>query len=169
MARTGSINTAMLGAAGEHYVMCQLLRRGMIAAIAPAGAPDVDIIVSDREGHSLAAVQVKARQNTNGKSGWPLNRKHEGIIRSSLFYAFVDFGKTLTDPPRCWIVPSSVVAEAITDSHKSWLSMPGHSGRVHQDNDMRSFLHDYSHQGLDRPAGWLSQFLERWDTILAGA
>ena len=37
-------STTILGAAGEHYVMCQLLRRGLIAALAPAdllsvGAP----------------------------------------------------------------------------------------------------------------------------------
>jgi hypothetical protein len=41
-------NSTLLGAAAEHYVMCQLLRRDMIAALAPTGVPDADIIVSDR-------------------------------------------------------------------------------------------------------------------------
>jgi hypothetical protein len=51
-------NSTILGAAAEHYVMCQLLRRNMIAALAPAGVPDADIIVSDRVGSTLAAIQV---------------------------------------------------------------------------------------------------------------
>lgn len=47
-------NSTILGAAAEHYVMCQLLRRNMIAALAPAGVPDTDIIVSNRVGSTLA-------------------------------------------------------------------------------------------------------------------
>jgi hypothetical protein len=38
-------NSTILGAAGEHYVMCQLLRRNMIAALAPTGVPNADIAV----------------------------------------------------------------------------------------------------------------------------
>jgi hypothetical protein len=37
MAREAS-DTSLLGAAAEHYVMCQLLRRNMIAALAPVKA-----------------------------------------------------------------------------------------------------------------------------------
>ena len=32
--------STVLGAAGEHCVMCQLLRRGLIAALAPVGVPN---------------------------------------------------------------------------------------------------------------------------------
>ena len=166
MTELAPVTTALLGAAGEHYVMCQLLRRGMIAALAPPGAPEVDIIVSDRFGTSLAAVQVKARQNTRANGGWPLARKHEGIIRSSLFYAFVNFGSSLAEPPRSWIVPSVLVAEAIRESHSTWLNLPSKSGAPHKDTEMRQFLHDYSHQGLGRISGWLDPYLEAWDTIL---
>ncbi len=41
-------NSTILGAAGEHYVMCQLLRRDLIAALAPTGVPNADIIVTDK-------------------------------------------------------------------------------------------------------------------------
>jgi hypothetical protein len=66
----GPSNSTLLGAAAEHYVMCQLLRRQMIAALAPAGVPDADIIVSDRLGSALAAVQVKARREIGRDGGW---------------------------------------------------------------------------------------------------
>jgi hypothetical protein len=38
--------STLLGAAGEHYVLCQLLRRGYIAALAPIGVPNADILVT---------------------------------------------------------------------------------------------------------------------------
>jgi hypothetical protein len=63
-------NATILGAAAEHYVMCQLLRRNMIAALAPSGVPDMDIIVSDRLGSSLAAIQFKARRDIGADGDW---------------------------------------------------------------------------------------------------
>ncbi len=85
------VNSTILGAAAEHYVMCQLLRRGMIAALAPAGVPDADIIVSNRLGSALAAVQVKARRDIGSDGGWHMKAKHERMDRPLLFYSFVDF------------------------------------------------------------------------------
>ncbi len=141
----------------------------MIAALAPAGVPDADIIVSNNVGSSLAAVQVKARRNV-GKGGWVLKAKHQKIKRPLLFYAFVDFGKGLEVMPRCWIVPSEIVADAITDSHTAWLKMPGKGGQEHQDTEIRSLMFDYSHQGiLHRGSGWLDPYRDAWDTIGAAS
>lgn len=162
------VNTTILGAAAEHYVMCQLLRRGMIAALAPAGVPDADIIVSNRLGSSLAAVQVKARNNV-GNGGWVLKAKHETIRRTLLFYAFVDFGIGIGTAPQCWIVPSVVVAEAIAESHAAWLAAPGRNGQAHRDTEMRSFMHDYSRQGLSRVRGWLDPYREAWDLVASAS
>ncbi len=50
--------STVLGAAGEHYVMCQLLRRGLIAALTPVGVPNCDIVVTDDIGDRLCAVQM---------------------------------------------------------------------------------------------------------------
>jgi hypothetical protein len=44
------------GVAGEHYVMYRLLRRGLIAAVAPTGVPNADIIVRDVSGIKFAGV-----------------------------------------------------------------------------------------------------------------
>lgn len=49
--------TSLIGAAGEHYVMAELLRRGFIAALAPQGVPNMDIVVTDATGAQLCAVQ----------------------------------------------------------------------------------------------------------------
>lgn len=42
------ISSMIVGAAGEHHVLSQLLRRGWIAALAPDGAPNMDILVTDK-------------------------------------------------------------------------------------------------------------------------
>ena len=41
--------STLLGAAGEHHVMAELLRPGYIAALAPQGVPNADIVVTDVE------------------------------------------------------------------------------------------------------------------------
>jgi hypothetical protein len=42
-----SNDSTLLGAAGEYYVMAELLRRGFIAALAPQGVPNSDIVVTN--------------------------------------------------------------------------------------------------------------------------
>lgn len=50
--------STLLGAAGEHYVLCQLLRRGYIAALAPLGVPNADILITDTEGRRLTGHDI---------------------------------------------------------------------------------------------------------------
>ena len=49
------IPSTLVGAAGEYYVLSQLLRRGWIAAPAPDGAPNMDILVTVRKPLKSAA------------------------------------------------------------------------------------------------------------------
>ena len=166
MSRLEGGSPTILGAAGEHYAMCQLLRRNMIAALAPSGVPDADIIVSDRLGSALAAIQVKTRRDLGSDGGWHMKRKHEDMARPLLFYCFIDFGSSLQDQPKGWVVPSTVVADVLRLSHRKWLATPGKKGTPHNDHDMRRFLPDYSHLGMEEHgAGWLDTYLEAWSTI----
>jgi hypothetical protein len=147
-------SSSVLGAAGEHYVMCQLLRQGMIAALAPAGVPNADIVVTDDLGSRLCAVQVKARVDTGkkgGDRGWHMKAKHEDIVSDALFYVFVDFGPDLVTPPVCYVVPSRVVADVVRRGHAIWLSTPGMKGQARNQTVMRRFLPDFDGQG--RPIG----------------
>jgi hypothetical protein len=69
--------TTILGAAGEHYVLFQSLRRGFIAALAPQGVPNTDIIVSDMGGNRLSAIRVKTRRAIGSDGGWHMKDKQE--------------------------------------------------------------------------------------------
>ncbi|WP_212710184.1 hypothetical protein [Rhodobacter sp. JA431] len=154
----------LLGAAGEHYVMCQFLRRGLIAALAPVGVPNADLIVTDDIGEKLCAIQVKTRVDKGSDGGWHMSKKHEDIVSENLLYAFIDFGGSLVDPPECFIVPSAEVAAAVKESHALWLATPGKRGQQRNDSNMRRFLPDYSKVGLDigRTQGWLDPYREAW-------
>lgn len=167
-AKRETVNSTILGAAAEHFVMCQLLRQDMIAALAPAGVPNADIIVSDRVGSKLAAIQVKGRRDL-GQGGWPMKAKHEGLDERGLIYCFVDFGKTLFDRPQCWIVPSAVVADVLTRSHRTWLARPGRAGQAHKENDLRRFTRAYGPDDIGKPHGWLDEFYEAWHLIKGAA
>ena len=144
--------------------MSQLLRRNMIAAIAPPGVPDADIIVSDRLGSAMAAVQVKARRDIGSDGGWHMKAKHENMKRELLFY-FVDFGKVLTDHPKCWTLPRLVVAETLFAAHDAWLKKPGKNGQPHKDGVMRRLLPAYLNPVVQRPLGWLDPYRDAWNQI----
>ena len=148
--------------------MCQLLRRNFIAALAPVGVPNCDILVTDAIGERLCAIQVKTRRDIGSDGGWHMGRKHENLTSSSLYYCFVDFGSGPSSPPKTYVVPSVVVAEALRISHQKWLSIPAKNGKPHKDGDMRRFLPCYAHLGLESlTRGWLKPFDEAWERLEA--
>src|SRR3546814_17422607 len=83
--------TSLTGAAGEHFVMSETLRRGMIAALAPAGEPNCAIVVTDHIGERLCAVHVKTRPGTAAGGGWPVGKNHEHLTLAPMFYRSLDF------------------------------------------------------------------------------
>jgi len=161
--------TTLLGAAGEHYVMAQLLRRNYIAALAPAGVPNADIVVTDLDGQRLSAVQVKSKRAIGSDGGWHMSAKHEKIISDHLFYCFVNFGKQETDVPQSFIIPSTVVAETLRRSHVQWLANPGQKGQPHKEHDMRRLMPDYARVFTSGenpyPEGWMDKYRDAWELL----
>lgn len=161
--------TSLLGAAGEHFVMSELLRRGHIAALAPQGVPNTDIVVTDLTGHRLCTIQVKSRRDVGSDGGWHMRPKHEELTSDHLFYCFVDFGRRSDDRPIVYVMPSAVVAEAIKGSHLAWLSTPGAKGQQRKDSSVRRLLPDYTNtykpNDTPYPRGWLDQYRDAWHLL----
>lgn len=161
--------TTLTGASGEHYVMYRLLRMGYIAALAPKGVPNSDLIVTDVEGQLTAVIQVKTKSKKNANGGWQMRAKHENLKSRNLFYCFVE---DIVNPPLVYVMPSAVVANVIGKAHKIWLSTLGKNGRAHKDNDIRWLLPDYrSTLKIDNEFtenhtdGWLSEYKEHWKLL----
>ena len=169
------ISSTIVGAAGEYHVLSQLLRRGWIAALAPDGAPNMDILVTDENNQKLCAIQVKTRRDIGGDKGWHMKPKHETMFADDLFYVFVDVGKQPSDTTVSYILPSRVVADCIRDCHRVWLDTPGKGGRPHKDSNVRRLLPDYSNikpnteegrNAVDRyRSGWLEHYREEWSIL----
>ena len=169
------ISPTIVGAAGEYYVLSQLLRRGWIAALAPDGAPNMDIVVTDENNSKLCAIQVKTRRDIGHDKGWHMKRKHETMSPADLFYVFVDVGKQPSDPTTCYVLPSQVVADCIRQCHQVWMDTPGKGGRSHKDSNVRRLRPDYSsikpisQEGraiVDQyRSGWLTHYRENWSIL----
>ena len=161
--------STLLGAAGAHHVMAELLRRGYIAALAPEGVPTADILVTDIEGAGLCSVQVKTRRDIGSDGGWHMKEKHEKIQSDRLLYCFVDFGRIVDTRPVVHVLPSSLVAEVLAASHRKWLANLGKNGKPHKDGQMRRFLPDYTRvfgpTDNPYPLGWLNPYRDAWHLL----
>ena len=175
MAETKKISSTILGAAGEHFVIAELLRRGVIAAKAPEGAPNMDIVTTDLEGNKLLAIQVKTRRDyRGGDKGWHMKAKHEMLFAKRMFYVFVNVGHLPDEPPAFYVMPSRVVADACRISHEIWDQTPGVNGKPHNKSDMRRLLPEYKRNERMRltssqerfickhSAGWLERYSNAW-------
>jgi hypothetical protein len=76
----------LIGVAGEYYVLSEFLRRGYIAALAPTGVPNADIVVTDIQCSHLCSIQVKTRRGVGSDGGWHMKAKHEKIRGDLYFY-----------------------------------------------------------------------------------
>ena len=145
--------------------MGELLRRGHIAALAPPGAPHMDILIADRSGQNLFSLQVKTCLT---KSGWPMSKKHESIIEDRLFYVFVNLCVPKNEAPEYFIMPSKTVAHAVKQSHSIWLRNPGLRGASRKDSDRRVIRKDNSSIFSGEPIqadlgpGWMDPYLGAW-------
>jgi hypothetical protein len=164
-----SNDSTLLGAAGEYFVMSELLRRGFIAALAPQGVPNSDIVVTNLSGDKLCTIQVKSRRDIGSDGGWHMKPKHADLTGNQLFYCFVDFGASIEALPVVYVLPSKIVAKAIGDSHVAWLSTLGAKGQKRNDSNVRRLLPNYANAYLGMvnpyPQGWLEPYKNAWDLL----
>jgi hypothetical protein len=160
-ARRTTYDRALVGPAGEHYVIFRLYQQGLLASLAPAGSPTVDVLVLSPDESVIASLQVKTR--TYGRDqGWHMSVKHESIVAPRLFYAFVDLEPSM---PTTFIVPSGGVADVVSKSHEAWLATPGRGGQPHNPTRMRRVLPAYPHVVPGYPPGWMEQYREAWHLL----
>jgi hypothetical protein len=133
---------ALVGPAGEHYVLCRLHQQGRLASLSPEGSPTVDVLVVSPDETVIASLQVKTR--TYGRDrGWHMRKKHESIV------------------------PSCVVADVLRRSHQAWLGAPGAKGQRRNDNEMKRIQPEYPDAFEGYTPNWLDEWRERWDLLNA--
>src|SRR5438445_2914872 len=112
------MSTALIGAAGEHYVAYKLSLRGYCVGLSRGGSPYVDIMLSNTDGEGVA-IQVKTSKGarrqgkrSSAKDRWEFDvgPKAKLLGGERLLYAFVDLNWG-QGTPSVFIVPSNVVKQ----------------------------------------------------------
>ena len=135
-----SKNTALTGLAGAYFAAAELSQRGYVATVTSRNTEGIDILASNIDGSKTVSIQVKtsgANVRSRWARSWILSKKCEEINSDNLFYVFVDLYEN--KKPDFYIVPSSIVANYIKETHKKWLETPSKTGKQHKDSNMRNY------------------------------
>jgi hypothetical protein len=139
----------LIGNAGEYFVMAELLKRGVIAALAPRNAPGFDILATSPE----KTVRIRVKTKTEEYTDWQWSVKKEG----SIFRHLQNEGDctvlvNLTVETRdmdYFILPTPVLDRWLKDDFDTWLASPGKKGRMHsRDNPKRNLSYSVYEERL---------------------
>jgi hypothetical protein len=149
----------LIGNAGEYFVVAELLKRGVIAALAPRNAPAFDILATNQE----KTVRIRVKTKTEEYNVWQWSVKKDGSIFRHLqleedFSVLVN----LTDETKdmeYFIIPTSILNGWLVEDYEKWLSAPGKFERTHSYNNPK--------RNLDFPksAERLEPYRNMWDIL----
>jgi hypothetical protein len=109
----------LIGNAGEYFVMGELLRRGIVAGLAPRNAPRYDIIAINGE----KSVNIRVKSRTSAADSWVWMAKRDGAIFGDItrndLTILVDL-KSIKEPVDYFIVDTSDLNEAISRDVADW-------------------------------------------------
>lgn len=137
---------ALVGIAGVHFVVGELARRGWIALPTIRNTRGIDVLAT-KENKDIQ-IQVKTRNNS---IRWPLTSRAEKLDNKNLFYVFVNLREN--EAPEYFIIPSNVVSEYVTRTHKLFLDVGG------LDSSIRAFPNAYD-KGFD-----LDKYRGKWELL----
>jgi len=132
----------LIGNAGEHYVMAELLKRGIIAALAPRNAPAFDILATN-PGEIEKIVSIRVKTKSEQYDVWQYMEKKDGTIfrylqKTGDFTILVHLAEDVINM-RYFIVPTKVINNLLKQDFEEWLRTPGKGGRMHsKDNKKRN-------------------------------
>lgn len=149
----------LIGNAGEFYVAAELLKRGVIAALAPRNAPAVDILATK----GTRTVRLRVKTKTAEYTVWQWAVKKDGKIFRDLgeeddFTVLVNLTPETKDLA-FFIVPTHQLNTWLVDGFKKYVDTPGKNGRPHDpSNPKRNLPYPMIAKDLD-------QYRDNWDAI----
>ena len=135
-----------IGNAGEYYIMAELLKRDVIAALAPRNNPSFDILAS--KGDFTFKIGVKTR--SQGYPIWQWSVKKDRSIFHDLsekgdFTVLVDLAMDIKDM-NYYIVPTIIIDKWLESDFEKWLSTPGKNNRKHSPTNPKRNLEYRLHE-----------------------
>ncbi|HRH93668.1 MAG TPA: hypothetical protein PKV72_04025 [Candidatus Peribacteria bacterium] len=149
----------LVGNAGEHYVMAELLKRGVIAALASRNAPAFDILAT--KGNIDVRLRVKTK--SEDYDIWQWNTHKDGTIFRLLnnerdFTVLVNLAMK-SENLRFYIVPSIQLDKCLKADHAAWLAKRGKKGQKHSEANRKRHLNEKKHADV------IASKLDAWDDL----
>jgi hypothetical protein len=150
----------LIGNAGEYYVMAELLKRGIIAALAPRNAPSFDILAT--RGNRTVRIRVKTKSQEYPI--WQYSVKKDGSIFRELskdgdITVLVDLAMATKDL-KFYIVPTYQINEWLEKDFIEWVSTLGKNNRPHDPaNKKRNLSHEKHVQEINK---YFNQWEKLW-------
>ncbi len=150
---------ALIGNAGEYYVVAELLKRGIIAALAPRNAPSFDILAT----RDNRTVKIKVKTKSQEYPIWQYSVKKNGSIFRDLsddgdFNILVDLAME-TINLKFYVVPTCRIDVWLKKDFKEWVRTPGKNNRPHDPTNKKRNLSQEKH------ARELSKYLNQWEKL----
>ena len=130
------LESTLVGVAGEYFVAAELSIRGYLASVTLRNSRGIDIIASNSDASRSVSIQVKTSKK--GAARWVMGKKAESFCSDNHFYVFVVLHETGIRPDY-YVVPSIVVANYISGTHKAWLKGKKRDGTFRKDAGFRFF------------------------------
>lgn len=130
----------LIGNAGEYAVMSELLKRGVIAALAPRNAPAFDILAT----YGTQTVRIRVKTKSSDTDSWQWVAKKDGAIFRELgetgdFLVLVNLEEENVRN-RYFVVPTTLVNMWLQADFENWLQTPGKGGRPHSPENTKRQL-----------------------------
>lgn len=137
---------SLIGNAGEYYVMAELLKRGIISALAPRNAPGFDILATNPE----KTVRIRVKTKSEQFDVWQYMAKKDGEIFRFLqekedFTILVHLADNVIEM-RYFVVPTKVINAWLIEDFEEWLRTPGRGGRMHSKENKKRNLPYHLHE-----------------------
>ena len=149
----------LIGNAGEYYVMAELLKRGIIAALAPRNAPSFDILATRKN----QTVKIRVKTKSQEYPIWQYSAKKDGSIFRDLsknrdFTVLVDLAMATKDL-KFYIVSTYRINKWLNKDFEDWVNTPGKNNRPHNPENKKRNL------SQEKYAQELGKCLDKWEKL----
>jgi hypothetical protein len=147
--------TTIINAAGMHLVLSRLLQRRIVAALAPTGVRDVDIVANLPDGAPRMLKVISRQFDGNGVWRWLFRKENPKYDHH--YYCFVDFRQ---DQQTVHVIPSGVVQEVLNRERQAHNERRASNGQ-----STRQVVWTLSPTMKGTPGNWMNEYLESWDLL----
>lgn len=149
----------LIGNAGEYYVMAELLKRGIVAALAPRNAPAFDILAT-KKGQT---VRIRVKTKSEGYEVWQWSVKKDGSIfgqppEKGDFTVLVNL-TSRTQNLEFFIIPTYLINQWLVAIFCKWRDTPGKKGRQRSETNPKRNLNRRQF------AEQIEKYLDAWDIL----